>query len=169
MPSALAVAKCLFDSRKKAAGRDLNFVRIHKLVYFAYGLYFNRKPEPLVEEQLEAWQWGPIFPSLYYSLIGRNIAEVMGAAPSIEDAEVRHFIESLERALRGIPTLTLSTLAHEDGSPWHQAVTAKTGSKDTSVGYLQNHLPPGVAIEREAVRKWFEQLQGQGHGREDTR
>lgn len=168
MPSALAVAKCFFDYRKRDDGRELGFVRLHKLVYFAYGLYAARQDSPLIGEQLEAWQWGPVFPSLYYSLSGRNIPEVMAIAPGVEEAEIRHFIESLEKALQGIKTLTLSSLAHEEGSPWHQAVTAKTRSSDTSVEYLRKHLPPGVVIEHKCVQTYFEQLQGEGHGRRDA-
>lgn len=166
MPSALAVAKCFFDFRRRDDGHDLSFVRIHKLVYFAHGLYLDRREELLIGEQLEAWQWGPIFPSLYYSLFGRNIPGVMASAPSIEDEDIRGFIERLEKALRGVDTLTLSAFAHEERSPWYQAVTEKTGSKDVSVEYLRKHLPPGVVIEREAIRSYFKDIRKQSDGRE---
>ena len=166
MPSALAVAKCFFDFRRKDDGHELSFVRIHKLVYFAHGL--NPGSDLLIEEQLEAWQWGPIFPSLYYSLFGRNIPEVMASAPRIQDRDISGFIERLEKALRGVNTLTLSAFAHEERSPWYQAVTGQTGNKDVSVEYLRRHLPPGVVIEREAIRNYFRQMQEQPDGREQN-
>ena len=168
MPSALAVAKCFFDFRRRDDGHEHSFVRIHKLVYFAHGLHMGTHEKPLIEEQLEAWQWGPIFPSLYYSLFGRNIPGVMATAPSIEDEDVCSFIERLEKALRGVSTLTLSAFAHQEGSPWYQVVTEKTGNKDVSVEYLRGHLPPGVVIEREAIRSYFKEIREQPRGREQT-
>ncbi len=168
MPSALAVAKCLFDFRKAYDGRELGFVRIHKLVYFAHGLYFATRSEPLIEEQLEAWVWGPIFPSLYWRLLGMDFNKVMTQEAAIQDDDIREFIEGIEKSTRPFNTDRLSLIAHERKSPWYNAVTKETESDDISVEYLEKELPPGVVIERESIRSYFADLltQSEHHGEE---
>ena len=49
----------------KRDGKKLTPMQIQKLVYFAYGWYLAITGEYLVNERVEAWQWGPVFPSLY--------------------------------------------------------------------------------------------------------
>ena len=162
MSSALAVAKCFFDLRKQDDGRDLGFVRIHKLVYFAHGLYLTESDEPLIGEQLEAWQWGPIFPSLYHVLFGQDVSEIMANAPSITDDHHRTFIEGVAASFRGFDTLTLSTVAHLKGSPWYNAVTKATSNPDVSVDYLRHNLPRGVVITQGAVQAYFKDMLKEG-------
>lgn len=168
MASALEVAKSFFDHRKSEDGGTPGFVRIHKLVYFAHGFYLAFYDKPLIEEQLEAWQWGPIFPSLYYALFGHNIPEVMASLTGVKDPQQRAFLESLASGLRSVRTSQLSATAHMPGSPWNEAVTKATESTDTSVDFLRYHLPRIVVIEREVVRQYFKGATERTHGREGS-
>ena len=53
----------LADAEKK----PISHLKIQKLVYIAHGWYLAIKGEPLVgDEYAEAWQYGPVFPSLYH-------------------------------------------------------------------------------------------------------
>lgn len=167
MPSALAVAKCLLDIAREDGAPEPSFVRIQKLVYFAHGLFLALNDKPLIEEQLEAWVWGPIFPSLYYGLFGRDISQVLANGPVVEDEDVLAFIKPLDKILRPLSTTQLSVIAHRKGSPWYEVVTTKTGSPDTSVEFLKRYLPPGLVIDRESVRQHFAHLKkDDSHGRE---
>ena len=167
MPSALAVAKCFFDLAKAKGESTPKFVKIQKLVYFAHVFYLGMHDKPLIEEQLEAWQWGPIFPSLYHCFMGQDIAEVMRQAPTVQDSEAKEMIESVGKVLLPMSTMNLSLIAHSEESPWYKTVTAATESTDTSVEFLRLKLPPGLVIERELIRQFYESLRGAGaaHGR----
>jgi len=44
---------------------DVTPMKLQKLVYYAHGWWFGATGEPLIEEQIEAWQYGPVVPSLY--------------------------------------------------------------------------------------------------------
>jgi uncharacterized phage-associated protein len=49
-------------------GKSLTPMQLQKLVYFAYGWYLAITDEYLIDERVEAWQWGPVAPSLYGEL-----------------------------------------------------------------------------------------------------
>ena len=162
MPSALAVAKCFYDLAKVDRERPPGFVKIQKLVYFAHVLYLGMHDKPLIEEQLEAWQWGPIFPSLYHCLMGQDIAEVMRQAPTIQEPEAKSMVESVGKILMSLSTIDLSVMAHNEDSPWYKTVTAATESTDTSVEFLRMKLPPGLVIERDLIRQFYQGLRESG-------
>ena len=44
---------------------SLDPMKIQKLVYFANGWHLAVKGAPLINEQVEAWPYGPVIPSLY--------------------------------------------------------------------------------------------------------
>lgn len=158
MPSAIAVANCFLG----LANRDeekLGIVRLHKLVYFAHGWFLGfDNEEPLIEEALEAWAWGPVFPSLYYKLAGHageDISQVMDGSPDVSDEETRDFIDMIWKAYRPLRTLQLSAMAHQKGSPWYSTVTEALETEDTSLDFLRRALPTGLVVKQEAIRRYF--------------
>jgi uncharacterized phage-associated protein len=62
----------------KAAGeaRDwtLSNLELQKLLYVAHMIYLGRSGEPLVMELFEAWDYGPVLPTLYHQIkmFGKN-------------------------------------------------------------------------------------------------
>jgi len=41
-------------------------LKLQKLVYFAHGWYLGFTGEPLLNEGIQAWEYGPVIPSLYH-------------------------------------------------------------------------------------------------------
>jgi uncharacterized phage-associated protein len=56
-----------FIARAAADGKRLTPLQLIKLVYIAHGWYLGLTGEPLINEPPEAWQYGPVIPSLYPS------------------------------------------------------------------------------------------------------
>lgn len=57
--------------------RDDDFItnlKLNKLLYYAQGAYLARTGRPLFNEQIEAWAYGPVVPSIYrkYKVCGKN-------------------------------------------------------------------------------------------------
>jgi uncharacterized phage-associated protein len=46
-------------------GQSLTPMKIQKLIYYANGWHSAIKREPLIDEQVEAWAYGPVIPSIY--------------------------------------------------------------------------------------------------------
>lgn len=61
--SPIAVANYLLK-----IGDDLDRVRLADLVYECHGRYLATYGAPLVDEEPEAWRYGPMFPSLYQAI-----------------------------------------------------------------------------------------------------
>ena len=47
---------------------DLTPLHVNKLAYIAHGFTLAIYHTKLVNEDVEAWQYGPVFPQLYYAL-----------------------------------------------------------------------------------------------------
>src|SRR5208282_4587731 len=41
-------------------------LKLQKLVYFAHGWHLALRDQPLIDELVEAWDYGPVVPSLYH-------------------------------------------------------------------------------------------------------
>ena len=44
---------------------DMTNMKLNKLLYYAQGIHLARTGHPLFRDQIEAWQHGPVVPSVY--------------------------------------------------------------------------------------------------------
>lgn len=91
---AIDIANELLKRAAENGGGDLmTNLKLQKMLYYEQGFHLAYFNEPLFDEQIEAWQYGPVVPSVYdyYKTHGRD-----GLIP--ED-KVFEFRVSNERAL----------------------------------------------------------------------
>jgi uncharacterized phage-associated protein len=62
---ALAIANW-FLARAAAEGKTLDPMKLQKLIYFAHGWSLALTDIPLITEHPEAWDYGPVIPSVYH-------------------------------------------------------------------------------------------------------
>jgi len=55
-----------FLMRSKQNSQYLTQMQLQKLMYFAHGWTLALQNAPLIKEPAEAWQYGPVFPSVYH-------------------------------------------------------------------------------------------------------
>ncbi len=79
--SALAVANW-FLARAEREGTFLDPMKVQKLVYFAHGWSLALTGIPLIEEHPEAWDYGPVVPSVYHEFKKFGRAAIKGRATS---------------------------------------------------------------------------------------
>ena len=113
-------------------GETLTHMKIQKLVYYAHGYYLAIFDEPLIEEAVEAWQYGPVIRSLYRVLKGYGHAPIRkfveprawrrAALVSVpfgkEGENERAVISKVWEAYKGLSGLQLSALTHAPQTPW---------------------------------------------------
>lgn len=99
-------------------------MQVLKLVYIAHGWQLGLNRKPLVNEPVEAWQYGPVISSLYhaYKRFGGNfIRDIPSMYPKLDPSEA----SVLDQVWEGYGYRTgvsLSSLTHEPGSPWSTTV-----------------------------------------------
>jgi uncharacterized phage-associated protein len=107
----------------------LTAMKLQKLVYFAHGLYLLETDDPLIAEEFQAWQFGPVVPSLYRSyayfkggpIDSESALSVLGLLirdipPLNEKAE--SIINGTWDALKDIHPIQLSNWTHRPDSAW---------------------------------------------------
>jgi len=99
-------------------------LKLQKLVYLAHGWYLVFFGKPLIENEIEAWRYGPVVPSLYtaFKRFGASAitekAVVPGNRPTLAE-DARQLIEQVWNKYKKFSASQLSTLTHEPGSAWH--------------------------------------------------
>lgn len=91
---AIDIANELLKRAAENGGGDLmTNLKLQKMLYYEQGFHLAYFNEPLFDEQIEAWQYGPVVPSVYeyYKTYGRN-----GLIP---DNKVFEFMVNYEQAL----------------------------------------------------------------------
>jgi uncharacterized phage-associated protein len=127
--SALSIAN-YFIEKAAEVNEFLTPLKVIKLVYIAHGWHLAITEKPLIKEQVEAWQYGPVVPILYQNLkkIGHHIIKcpikLKGNALNDdavdEDSEVVMLLDKVWAEYRRFGALQLSTLTHEEGTPWQE-------------------------------------------------
>jgi uncharacterized phage-associated protein len=127
-------------------------LKVQKLLYFLNGWYLVQTSKPLIGDRFQAWAYGPVVESLYHELKTWGSDAVNGFISEFDPetrAEKSYKISSsdlifwrlLDRVLEKygkFSALELSTLSHEDGSPWSQA--KKLGQQYIDDNALRNHF-----------------------------
>ena len=131
--------------------RGLNTTPMHvlKLVYLCHGWVLGLTDQPLVDEPVEAWRYGPVVPSVYrrYKSFGRDaITTVPIDRSGMLGEQQREFTAVVEEVYRDYSALELSSLTHQPDTPW-----------DTT----RRKYGIGAIIPNELIRKHYRELLGE--------
>ena len=114
----------------------LTIMQVLKLSYIAHGFKLGLDWGPLSNELAQAWQYGPVFPSIYHKFKDANLysikvpatndkGEVISSEFDERDLKVLNLIDELYGDVEG---WRLSNLTHQKGTPWHKAFYENGGS-----------------------------------------
>jgi len=152
-----------FIERAKVSGDQLSPMKLQKLVYYAAGWFAGYTGNPLVDEAPQAWQYGPVFPSLYqeFKEFGSGAISkkatvfdfskfnfVEAAEP--EDSAVRKFLENVWDSYGKYTGIALSEMTHAAGSPWDQTWQLASGVRNMSIPFelVRDHFKIAAANAR---------------------
>jgi len=105
--------------------RSLTPMQLQKLVYIAHGWFLGLHGRPLVNEDVEAWQYGPVIPSLYHDFkkYGSRVIEYCPAdKPDGFDTDEERVMREVWKGYGSRTGISLSALTHEPGTPWAETV-----------------------------------------------
>jgi uncharacterized phage-associated protein len=168
---AKAVANTLLDLAD-AMELHLTPMKLQKLVYYAHGWHLGLRGEALINEQVEAWNFGPVIPSLYHEFKGWGDRPILGRATcdevvfdedgtislvedhkpeiplsgDLSDTYVRGLVNRILEVYGRYSGIQLSNMTHASGTPWDRVRTKYEG-----------RIPKGTDIPQEWIKEHFQQ------------
>jgi uncharacterized phage-associated protein len=120
-----AVIANWFLEKEPAMKSDI--MKVLKLVYIAHGFHLAFKDTPLIEEDVQAWQYGPVIPELYFRLKTKTLGITSDYISNWEafekDDETQRLLEAVYRKYGRYTGGQLSNLTHKQNTPWDLTVT----------------------------------------------
>lgn len=157
--SALSIANAFLDLAK-AEGKGISPMKLQKLVYYAHGWHLGLFGDPLIDETIEAWKYGPVIQSIYHEFKcfgSSNIASPgtvfdFDTSDFVEprpegDEDVLALIRTIWREYGNYSALKLSSMTHIPNGPW---ANARAGHEEAR----------SVPIPNESIKQYFEKLAG---------
>lgn len=109
----------------------LTHMKLQKLIYISNGIHLALKGEPLINEPIETWDYGPVIHSVYqnYKMFGGtqisvNPFENMTSSIKLTDA-AKKAIDDAWVVGKDVDGIQLSNWTHKDDSPWTAAKKEK--------------------------------------------
>lgn len=131
-------------------GNFVTQMKLQKMVYFAHGYHLAKYAKPLVNEDFEAWKFGPVVPEIYqsYKLYGSDYIIDPGLVPksarplTLSDTAI-DAVDYTWRATKNLSAAVLMSWTHKDGSPWAQV-------------YDPNNI--STVIKNDSIQSYFRNL-----------
>jgi uncharacterized phage-associated protein len=142
---------------------DISPLKLQKLIYFAHGWHLALRDQPLIDEYIEAWDYGPVVPSVYHEFkeFGNRPINIPGTAiERIGDTKFRiitprlspeshqsveALLKKIDEVYGGYSALRLSADTHKVGTPWEETRKSQPNRK-------------GVDIPDELIQAYFKKL-----------
>lgn len=121
--------------KKHSKDGELTPMKLLKLTYIAYGWYLaiTENTKRLLNEKPVAWDYGPVFPTLYNNIKKSGELKIKNTLPNLlEDenisAEDEIFLDKIWSIYGKFDGVYLSALTHQKGTPWEQVYSQGSNS-----------------------------------------
>lgn len=160
-----AVANAFIDIARKH-GVQMSPMKLQKLIYFAHGWNLALTDAPLIDEQIEAWKFGPVIRSLYHYFkhCGNSSIEEYATITEVKNKDGRlvlerhtpllvdhadsdftlQLVDRIWEVYGDLSAVQLSKMTHQPGTPWHKVWEPM---KDNPI--------KGTDIPTDLIRDWF--------------
>lgn len=133
MADARIVANRFLDLAEEQ-GRSLTPMQLLKLVYIAHGWMLGLNGRPLINQPVEAWQYGPVVRDLYNGVRSFGRGQVRGRIPAFGGALDYYEDDMVKQVFKlygHMDGIALSNITHMADTPWAQ--TYRHGSFGTPI------------------------------------
>lgn len=122
MKTAINIANFFVDYNNHCIDDTLTNLRLNKLLYFAQGYSLALYGKPLFNEEIEAWQHGPVIKSVYRAFKNNNrenISNIYGKYSYDDfDTETVELLLAVINDYGEYSSSKLIEITHQHGSPW---------------------------------------------------
>jgi uncharacterized phage-associated protein len=141
---AMDVANYFLSLVDEEVGDSLTNLKLQKLVYYAQGFSLVIQGRPLFEETIEAWEHGPVVPSLYRHFKrfqANSIPRPVDFDPGCFDAAEQDLLNEVFKVYGQFSASKLRNMTHEE-PPWADAYRER----------------PSTVIDHGAMKTYFSTL-----------
>lgn len=141
---ALDIANKLLSKAADVCGGDLmSNMRLQKMLYYEQGYHLAAFGTPLFDEDVEAWMYGPVVPSVYEHFKGYGAGGIMPETESPVELteEEEDLFNDVFDAYVDFSTYGLMRKTHEE-SPWRKTATGfgNVISQDKMIDFFSKKL-----------------------------
>jgi len=158
MPHSAAAIANYFIERALREGVRLSPMKLQKLVYCAHGWHLAITGQPLLDESIEAWRYGPVINSLYHEFKDLGNQPIRRRASRFDPERFRYVTPSIEEepdeslettrsildrtwhVYRPFSAVQLSSMAHRKGTPWDVVMSSATDKEPVANRIIPNEL-----------------------------
>ena len=123
-------------------GDSLTNLKLQKLLYYAQGFYLAIHEEPLFDEQIEAWTYGPVVPSIYHEYSKYDTSPLPKPTTFDESkysGQVGELLDEIQEVFGQFSAWKLANMTHEE-PPWENTPTGGVISHKALRVYFKTQL-----------------------------
>ena len=140
------IANFFIDYNNHSIDNTLTNLILHEFLYFAQGYCLALYNTPLFDEDIEAWKYGPVVPSVYQTYKynkKENISKIKGNF-SLDnyDSKTIELLLAVINDYGKYSSSELINITHEKGSPWDSVYKENENniiSKESILKYFKNN------------------------------
>ena len=139
LTSAAAVANAFLDIQEQDTSSfpRIDQMKLQKLLFYSHAWFLAHGNGPLFDEEVYAWPWGPVVPSIYGAfrdagrqpIVGKRATEFVRTGlggfqefqirtPKEVPANIREYLKSVWDTHKQLSGVQLSNATHAPGEPW---------------------------------------------------
>lgn len=141
MITAHDIANAFIKLHDSDSGDVLTNLKLQKLVYYTQGFHLALFDAPLFNEDLVAWEHGPVVADLYHELKGFGSSEVIieDAINTEIDTDKMDLINEINKVYGQFSAWKLRDMTHNE-SPWQSTESGKVITHDKLSVYFKTQL-----------------------------
>lgn len=153
-----AIANLILDLAAEN-GQEVTNLGLQKILFFCHGWTIAKLGEPLIKQDFEAWQYGPVLAHVYREFKSFDRAPITLRARRLDPSTGHHVVAHSELSSEVVDVVrdavkfysklrpgTLVELSHASDGPW------------ASVWNHDGQTNPGMRIENSAIESYFRKL-----------
>lgn len=133
-------------------GNPLTSMQVLKLVYIAHGWTLGLTGSPLIDEPVEAWQYGPVVPSVYHEYKrfgGGFISDCPQHRPGHFSVSERSVLDQVWKQYGHLSGIKLSSMTHQRGTPWDITIRRRGRGAVISNDLIEDHYQSLASAKHE--------------------
>ncbi|MFM9414170.1 Panacea domain-containing protein [Peptococcus simiae] len=110
--------------------KPISNLQLQQILYFVQVSFLQEKGHLAFAESIEAWQFGPVVPAVYYDFSGYGGLKIPVSEGKYIDFSGQDLVDQICAEAASLEAWELLEMSHEKGGPWHRVYNNGKGNRD---------------------------------------